>query len=462
MLLGAVSALGFALAAAQNSGAEVRIEARRLGDGRVEFALSERGTDGEWGDRILPSSRYFPMGSRGGWLRSSPVLVGAGAPAPTVRIEARRLGDGRIEFALSERGTDGEWGDRVLPSSRYFPAGSRGGWLRSSPVSVGASAPDEGAPTATPVASPSACADGAVAEPYRNPGLASDCETLLAVRGVLAGDGEAVPNWSAATPMDQWEGVTIGGSPPRVTSLDLHGNELSGSIPPELGNLANLRELRLDGNGLTGSIPPELGDLANLRLLYLDSDWLSGSIPPELGGLANLRLLYLYSDWLTGGIPPELGGLTNLRHLDLSGSGLSGGIPPELGGLANLRHLDLSGSGLSGGIPPELGGLTELQFLDLGVNGLSGGIPPELGGLANLQHLELRVNELTGSIPPELGGLANLRLLYLDSNELTGSIPPELGGLTNLQALWLGWNELTGIPPELGGLANLEVLSLRA
>ena len=155
VLLGAVAAFGIGLAAAQNSGAEVRIEARRLGDGRVEFALSERGTDGEWGDRILPSSRYFPTGSRGRWLRSSPVSVGAGAPAPTVRIEARRLGDGRIEFALSERGTDGAWGDRVLPSSRYFPTGSRGRWLRSSPVFVGASAPA--------VASPSACADGAVA-----------------------------------------------------------------------------------------------------------------------------------------------------------------------------------------------------------------------------------------------------------------------------------------------------------
>ncbi len=338
MLLGAVSALGFALAAARNSGAEVRIEARRLDDGRVEFALSERGADGEWGDRILPSSRYFPAGSRGGWLRSSPVSVGAGAPAPAVRIEARRLGDGRIEFALSERGTDGEWGDRVLPSSRYFPAGSRGGWLRSSPVSVGASAPAAASPSAAaPAPAPRAsCPDGAVAELDGNPGLAADGEQRLAVRDVLAGDGEVL-NWSAALPMDQWEGVTIGGSPPRVTVLLLTraGNGLSGSIPPELGRLANLEWLSLDGNELSGSIPPELGGLANLEWLNLNGNELSGSIPPELGGLAKLEGLWLRGNGLSGSIPPELGNLAKLEGLSLRGNALTGCLPRALDNLTD-------------------------------------------------------------------------------------------------------------------------------
>ncbi len=432
VLLGAVAALGIGLAAAQNSGVEVRIEARRLDDGRVEFALSERGTDGEWGDRILPSSRYFPAGSRGRWLRSSPVSVGASAPAPTVRIEARRLGDGRIEFALSERGTDGEWGDRVLPSSRYFPAGSRGRWLRSSPVFVGASAPGEGAPTATspsaaaPAPAPRAsCPGGAVAEPDRNPGLAADRETLLAVRDVLAGDGR-VPNWSVATPMDQWEGVTIGGSPPRVTGLGLDFNGLSGSIPPELGRLANLQALHLDYNELTGSIPPELGCLANLQALHLGYNELTGSIPPELGRLANLRQLWLGGNELSGSIPPELGRLANLRQLWLDGNELSGSIPPELGRLANLWLLQLDLNELSGSIPPELGGLANLEYLGLSGNGLTGSIPPELDGLANLRSLRLRDNDLSGGIPPELGGLANLETLWLSGNELTGCLPRAL------------------------------------
>ena len=84
VLLGVVAALGIGLVAAQNSGVEVRIEARRLADGRVEFALRERG-----GERILPRARYFPAETEAGrWLNASWITVGEGrefaaAPTPT-------------------------------------------------------------------------------------------------------------------------------------------------------------------------------------------------------------------------------------------------------------------------------------------------------------------------------------------------------------------------------------------
>ena len=75
----------------------------------------------------------------------------------------------------------------------------------------------------------------------------------------------------------------------RVRALGLSRNALSGPIPPELGNLANLTWLYLGGNQLSGPpIPPELGNLANLTSLGLDNNALSGPIPPELGTLANL------------------------------------------------------------------------------------------------------------------------------------------------------------------------------
>ena len=37
--------------------------------------------------------------------------------------------------------------------------------------------------------------------------------------------------------------------------LQLSNNQLTGSIPPELGNLTGLCWLMLDGNNLTGTIP---------------------------------------------------------------------------------------------------------------------------------------------------------------------------------------------------------------
>ena len=53
--------------------------------------------------------------------------------------------------------------------------------------------------------------------------------------------------------------------------LSLGGNELTGSIPPELGNLTNLIELILRENQLSGNIPSEIGSLTNLIFLDLYS-----------------------------------------------------------------------------------------------------------------------------------------------------------------------------------------------
>jgi len=314
-------------------------------------------------------------------------------------------------------------------------------------------------------------------------------------------------NWDTASAVSTWFGVAVSGG--RVTQLSLADNQLTGPIPPELGNLANLTSLWLQANQLTGPIPPELGNLTNLMTLYAWNNLLTGTIPPELGDLAALRTLHLSANALTGSIPIELGNLANLTALQLYGNQLSGPIPPELGSLANLTTLHLGGNQLSGplplelanlanlrtlhiygnqlsgpipswlgnfsnltslylgnnqftgSIPPELGNLTNLVSLFIYGNPISGPIPRELGNLVNLTTLYLPNIQLTGSIPPELGNLSSLDTLFLSGNQLTGPIPPELGNLANLTTLYLHFNQLTGsIPPELGGLANLDTLSL--
>lgn len=85
-----------------------------------------------------------------------------------------------------------------------------------------------------------------------------------------------------------------------LTFLGLTRNELSGPIPPELGDLANLEELRLDENRLEGELPPELGNLIKLEQLHLDDNQLSGEIPAELIELPDLALLYLSGNELSG------------------------------------------------------------------------------------------------------------------------------------------------------------------
>ena len=67
------------------------------------------------------------------------------------------------------------------------------------------------------------------------------------------------PNWSNNTNwlgdgrLDEWHGVTADASG-RVIELDLGGNGLAGTIPPELGNLVNLQKLILQRNQLSGTI----------------------------------------------------------------------------------------------------------------------------------------------------------------------------------------------------------------
>ncbi len=258
----------------------------------------------------------------------------------------------------------------------------------------------------------------------------------------------------------KWHGITLDDDG-KVVKIILEGNNLNGSIPPEIGNLDKLMYLYLNANQLSGSIPPEIGNLTNINTIYLNNNQLSDSIPPEIGSLQNLYELGLYYNQLSGSLPKEMGNLTSLAYLLLSDNQLTGAIPPEFGNLTNLLRLNLMDNQLSGHIPPELGNLTKLWELNLMQNNLTGNIPPELGNMTNLQGLMLMNNQLTGDIPPELGKLENLTTIYFQMNQLTGTIPPELGDLQNLLNLELYSNKMSGtIPPEIGKLKNLTDLIL--
>ena len=296
--------------------------------------------------------------------------------------------------------------------------------------------------------------------PPPEPTIAGDRAALIAFYNATGGPTHwrEAKNWNTSESVDEWHGVSTNPTG-FVTSLSLPGNDLSGTLPPELGDLTHLTWLVLDGNELTGSIPPELGNLADLRGLSLDNNELTGSIPPELGNLAALRRLALGNNELTGPIPPELAALTQLTLLDLTGNHLNGTIPAELGALPQLDTLSLGNNELSGSIPAELGDLSSLRWLRLSFNRLNGAVPPELGKLTNLTYLSVSRNELSGPIPPELASLSAVQFLSVSRNNLTGAIPSELGDLTTLRQLLLYDNELTGeIPVSLGNLAELVLL----
>ena len=78
------------------------------------------------------------------------VALNANEPDVTVRIVARKLADGRVEFGLRQEQADGTYGDTILPRSRFFPADATvGRWLRSSPLDLVDPTPSDAA-TAEP------------------------------------------------------------------------------------------------------------------------------------------------------------------------------------------------------------------------------------------------------------------------------------------------------------------------
>ena len=79
-----------------------------------------------------------------------------------------------------------------------------------------------------------------------NAELVADCETLLGLRDDLA--GTALLNWVADTPIADWDGVSVGGSPMRVTGLELDDMGLNGEIPSGMGRLSGLEVLSLSEN----------------------------------------------------------------------------------------------------------------------------------------------------------------------------------------------------------------------
>ncbi len=131
-----------------------------------------------------------------------------------------------------------------------------------------------------------------------NLALMRDCIHLLALKDTLRGTATLI--WSLDTAITSWDGVTLGGSPTRVTRLILSKRGLNGSIPLSFGSflhLTHLTELDLSGNSLTGDIPDELEKLENLEELRLSGNPLTGCIPLSLkdvatNDLSSLNLLY--------------------------------------------------------------------------------------------------------------------------------------------------------------------------
>ncbi|KAH7307086.1 hypothetical protein KP509_22G044900 [Ceratopteris richardii] len=109
-------------------------------------------------------------------------------------------------------------------------------------------------------------------------------------------------------------------SRPNIYTISLENHNLHGVIPNQFNSFKLLTELSLAENMLNGSIP-KLDELQHLKILDLHSNQLSGSIPDFLGDLPALATLNLDNNNLSGEIPEKLRHKASNSVLSLSIAG---------------------------------------------------------------------------------------------------------------------------------------------
>ncbi|KAL2345298.1 hypothetical protein Fmac_006583 [Flemingia macrophylla] len=200
-----------------------------------------------------------------------------------------------------------------------------------------------------------------------------------------------------------------------LTSLWLHGNAFSGSIPDKIGDLSSLKDLDLNGNNLAGFVPPGLADI-KLDNLDLNNNHLMGPIP----NFKAVKLSYDFNDFCVSkpGVPCAfevmallgfLGGLRYPRNLVDSWTGNDPcgghwlGINCDADGkvsMINLHNFNLSGS-----LSPSVANLGSLVEIRLGGNDISGAVPGNWTSLVSLKVLDLSGNNISPPLPVFKNGL---------------------------------------------------------
>jgi Leucine-rich repeat (LRR) protein len=240
----------------------------------------------------------------------------------------------------------------------------------------------------------------------------------------------------------------------------LQCNELSGSIPDWIDSWSNLKVLSLSNNALTGILPASMSRMTNLKGLSLDINMLSGYIG-EIGTLINLQRVYLGSNKFEGRIDDNF--LRNhkaLVHLDLSKNLMTGTVPPHFFQVENMTVMDLHGNKLDGTMPNFVEN-NILQFLSLHDNEISERVPPSIINLKSLTHLDIAGNNFSQVIPTQLSLMSGLEHLFLGNNPFAVGPVPDFSKLVNLTQLSLKATQLSGyIPTWLGKLNKLSFLDL--
>ncbi|KAK0577851.1 hypothetical protein LWI29_001173 [Acer saccharum] len=122
--------------------------------------------------------------------------------------------------------------------------------------------------------------------------IITDQSSLLALKVHITHDPNnfLANNWTASTSVCNWVGITCDSQNNRIIVLNLTSMSLTGTIPPHIGNLSFLVQLRLRNNGFHGSLPVDIVHLHRLEIFHLELNSFQGEISSWLGSLPKLQI----------------------------------------------------------------------------------------------------------------------------------------------------------------------------
>jgi len=303
--------------------------------------------------------------------------------------------------------------------------------------------------------------------------------------------------------------------------LDLAGNELNGSIPPEYGtSFWNMEYLRLSQNRLTGPIPT-FNLAPNLHFLLLRSNRLNGSLPiifasllvgldlgdndlegplefPSGSLMPVLFDLHVESNRLTCPTQPLQSSssllrlvvsrnnfqkqcnqstfldehtMTSLLRFDGSDNEFSGSLPPNLP--PALKSLTCARCAIVSDIPApwKLHGLESLDLSSNAITGLASLLPISLVTLnmanCNLTTLFFSIDQRDLFTSPHWYATSGLQEVNVDDNNIRGSLQSDLfnqqldafSPFRSLRKFSAARNRITGSIPEasVGTLTHIDL-----
>jgi len=232
-------------------------------------------------------------------------------------------------------------------------------------------------------------------------------------------------NWlDESVSVDTWYGVTLSDAPMitengvdyyRVVSINLSNNSLNGTLPGEIENLTELKDLNLYINRISGDLLSGLGKLTNLTTLNLGGNLLSGTVPVDFKYLTKLTELNLTSNFLEGTFPAMLLEMPTLQSINLSFNGFDGTFSLLTTNLPALTYLNISDNKFSGTFPSEINNLSTLKKLEIQNNVFFGDFPA-INGLQSVEYVDISFNDFSSF--PSLAMLPYIQTLTVKNNRL--------------------------------------------